>query len=140
MFGSTGITFSFHTCSSSHKTDMKVFPEFFGIPAGCCCGEGIASESPDPVNTQPWIDMPECCKTNHAFFKVTVFAFTDPIQLSPAVTFLFNINEGNPEFSSIPDRDIFRTGLPLPDPSPPLYGNDLVHFLNQAKIPFPVCA
>ncbi len=85
------------------------------------------------------MDMPECCKTNHAFFKVTVFACTDPIHISPSVTFLFNV-EGMAENSPITESVAFKTGLPLPDPSPPLYGIDLVHFLNQAKIPFPVCA
>jgi hypothetical protein len=139
LAGSTGITFSLHTCLSAGKTDVTVFPGLFEKNEGCCCGSDAPASlaSPDPLPAS-W-DAPDCCVLSKVFFKTITFPAPETIKMSPAVVDLFQIGQAFAETSCPTSRETVNT-LPLPDPSPPpLSGKLLVHFLHQVKIPFPAC-
>ena len=134
LTGSTGMTYSIHTCRSSGKSSLKFYPEVFSKYPSCCCEEteGGAIPSEEMFNEQ------DCCKTVNGFIK-TVFTgiplnyhFDKILSVELVYSDISLIHLNFPE----PLQKIF---VSIEDHSPPLSGRNLVYFLHQIRIPAPGC-
>ncbi|MCX6249115.1 MAG: hypothetical protein NTX61_00005 [Bacteroidetes bacterium] len=137
LYGTTGITFMMHTCTSEQKTEINLYPSSSGSNGTCCCGENIPAAIVTGNDKDLSVDQPECCTIRHSFLKTVVFSSPEAFkfQVSTIVHLVLNTRD----LYKINDQDEVGKSLILNDPSPPLYGVKLVHFLNQSKIPVPVC-
>lgn len=134
LAGSTGITYSFHSCLSSGKTDLKLFPEIFSQSPSCCCES--ASENSMPFNA--YFSEPDCCKTTWGFIKTVFTGIPLNYHFDKILSVEFLCH--NVSLSIIWHPEPLSTVLiPPDDHSPPLSGTSLIYFLHQIRIPFPVC-
>ena len=136
LFGTTGVSFYIHECSSSQTKEVFAFPELLNKAVTCCCADEVhgSSSSDEPVSS---FTEPECCKNTHHYLKVSfagfpVFYQFNPDPLQKIITAnLMNLvpNDLESELSHFTIRV---------DHPPPRSGKILIHFLQQIKIPAPV--
>jgi hypothetical protein len=138
LFGSTGLTYFTHTCSSSLNKDVSLYPELFGRQDKCCCGDAVPANSAfDEKSGNTVIHQPDCCKVRYTYIKAVFPGFPQAFKLA----FFPLVLVAQSHYHNLiinPGQEAFLPQNLLPDPSPPLNGRQLVQFLNQLKIPFPV--
>lgn len=136
LFGTTGVSFYIHECSSSHTKEVIPFPEIVNKTVVCCCASEVhgSISSDEPVSS---FNEPECCKNTHVYLKASFTGFPVFYQFNPDLSQknvtadLLNLVSNNP------DSEISTFTIRVDHP-PPRSGKLLVHFLQQLKIPAPV--
>jgi hypothetical protein len=133
LTGTTGISFSFHECTSSHRTEVFPFPEILNNTVSCCCADevhdGVAGE--EPVSS---FSEPECCRNTHVYLKASFTGFPVSQQLNPDLSYQII----SPDLLNLFYKDL---NIEIPDLNvrvdhpPPRSGKILVYFLQQIKIP-----
>jgi hypothetical protein len=135
LHGSAGMTFSFHSCSVAMTTEVSIYPELFSNRTACCCQADVSATASFPAPTgADGLDASECCRISKAFYKVAIFGNDEKIKIVATQSDLLYPIES--VLKNFPLSNEFNTSVVIiDDPSPPLYGKQLVYFLNQPKIP-----
>lgn len=136
LFSSVGISFYLHECDCRGTNLYSVGTGFSGPKSFCCCSsETPISSSCDLVDT---FDADGCCK-DLVYFYLLPFgpekAISGFLKFSDKVLFSFV-----PVKVSETGHTLKTETIPLLH-SPPdkLSGKNLIYFIQQIKIPSPVC-
>jgi hypothetical protein len=135
LAGSTGVSFYFHTCGSSHKKEVFIYREIFHQKMDCCC-----DNNPPERNSGKETSFSDenCCRISHLFVKAPFLGFPVDQQLLTPIHLIDLPDFQLCQFLSF--QDSIESFIPFNDTSPPpLSGINLVHFLHQIRIPAPVC-
>lgn len=136
LAGTLGISAKEHRCHSSNKTSIKLFPEFTGQAAGCCCSTDQPEQAAagQPVETS--LDAQSCCKTSRLYF-VANFQTT---QAQPELVLTVSAASVLHDQLSCTWPANILSDLYIPfftDTGPPLTGRQRVICFHQSKIPCP---
>jgi hypothetical protein len=135
---SAGISLFVHTCGSSHRTDYRLFPEYFSTGDACC---GLTNDTHIGGCSSHSHAIPEgisrnsCCEKGHVLLKVSVFNGQTVTKVKPITAFVDLVAEPAPSELNRPSLDTKDlTGL-YHAPPPLMTGKSLVFYLNQIRIP-----
>jgi hypothetical protein len=136
LFGTTGVSFYIHECSSSQTKEVFAFPELLNKTVTCCCADEVHGgiSSGETVSS---FNEPECCKNTHHYLKASFTGFPVFYQFNADLCQKMITADLLNLFPDDPDSEISTFTLRVDHP-PPRYGKLLVHFLQQLKIPVPV--
>jgi hypothetical protein len=134
---SIGISFYVHECGCRETTLFDVETGFNKSPAFCCCEPDLVVSYPSDASRS--VQNEDCCKDKYVFFLLPFGPeknSNSPIVVDyKIISHLFD----NSVRTEIESPKAFNE-TPLPH-SPPdiISGKELVFYISQIKIPFPVC-
>ena len=137
LAGTLGISAREHRCTSTNKVSVKLFPEFMGQAAGCCCSPLTADIPPSGQASNEYLDIPDCCKTISLYFKAAFQA--TQARTAALFTASFPVAVLNlPPLLKIQEASSFIKPSFFADNGPPLTGRQRVISFHQPKIPCPL--
>lgn len=136
LFSSAGISFYLHECSCRGTNLYSVGTGFSGAQSFCCCSAEIPdSGACDLIST---IDDEGCCKD-------VVYFYLIPFGPDKTATVLEKVSEKILSSASLLIISEFiqpvkeKLIVRLHSPPEKRSGKNLIFFIQQIKIPFPVC-
>jgi hypothetical protein len=132
---SAGISFYLHECGCRQST-------FFSIEAGyseadefCCCSPELVSAQESACDCS--LAEEQCCKEKYFFFLLPVGP--DKVKVSlPDLQFKLIAQINTSKIDDIKSSSINSDARSIHAPSGIKSGKELVYYLSQIKIPFPI--